>query len=235
MVYEERNIIFGKALAQLVSAKSRFKVVYNTEKSNEDMQCLLWKAVDEDICGEITYPLDVVRKFAFENILILEIADTLVRNIEETVDKIENGTKQFIENLRIAVLYKEDFADDYKEDDLVAVLVPDEEDDKSDFSLFATVVLLNEDESEYEIVTQEMASEYGLDLEDVEKIAFANSEDEEYFVDKVYVNRQTIEFLDDLEDYAEELLELEEEDDEEDDEENNCSGNNDKENQTDAE
>ena len=228
MVYAERNMVFGKMLAELMTRKSRFMVVYDKEQSSEENQVMLWKAVDEDVCGEVTYPMSFVKEFTYDNMSIVQIADYVIREIEECIAASAVQAKQLegvLENLRVAVLYKEDYVEDNEESEFAVVVVNDEEDEDAEGSeLFATVVLLNEDGSDYNVVTKETVDEWGLDVDFVERVAFANSEEEEFLVDTIFVNRATIEFLDDLEDYSEELLGLDDDDDKDDNEADAADG-----------
>ena len=218
MVYAERNMVFGKMLAELITRKSRFEVVYDKEQSSEENQVMLWRVADEYLSGDITYPMSFVKEFAYDNMSIVQVADYVIHEIEECIAASAVQAKQLegvLENLRVAVLYKEDYIEDNEESEFAVVVVNDEEDEDAEGNeLFATVVLLNEDGSDYDVVTKETVKEWGLDVDFVERVAFTNSEKEEFLVDTVFVNRATIEFLDDLEDYSEELLGLDDDDNE---------------------
>lgn len=218
---KERNVVFGKMVAQLITAKSRFEVAYDVNQCDNDKQVLLFRAVDENICGSIDYPAEFVDDFVKQDLPIIQVANELIMKIEQIIASgclaMPDEVKEKLNNLRIALLYKEDFVDASEEGEFAVVVVSEDEEDDDDggeTGLFATVVVLDEEGSEYEIVSKEVAEEWGVSIEKLEKIAFANSENDEYLVNAVFVNRETIEFLDDLEDYAEDLLGLDDDEDE---------------------
>ncbi len=222
---KERNVVFGKMLAQLITAKSRFEVAYDVKQCDNDKQVLTFRAVDENICGGIDYPAEFIDDFVKQDLPIIQVANEFIMKIEQIIASgclaMSDEVKEKLNNLRIALLYKEDFVDASEEGEFAVVIVSEDEEDDDDggeTGLFATVVVLDEKGSEYEIVSKEVAEEWGVSVEDLEKIAFVNSENDEYLVNAVFVNRETIEFLDDLEDYAEELLELEDKEDDDEDE-----------------